>query len=252
MIPISDAATVLLLRNGDTSPEVFLLRRHAASVFMAGAYVFPGGRVDPYDHTIANHLVDDPSIADRALRAAAIRETFEESGVLIGRNSDGSPISTQSLMSERAKQVRSDLQDNDVDVDWSQWLLEEGFVLSLSALLFTAWWVTPEGNPRRFDTRFYLAALPEGQTAWHDGVEMTDSFWMEPGLAVEAAVRGEVKIVPPTLQNLRALEGRDVASIIAHRRQFGDPVAITPSMRMDDKGRAWVTSPDLAEDIPMP
>lgn len=252
MIPITDAATVLLLRDGESSPEVFLLKRHAASVFMAGAYVFPGGRVDPYDHSLPPHLIDEPTIADRALRVAAIRETFEESGVLIGTNSDGSPISTDSLMSERAKQVRSDLQDRDVDIDWGEWLRDEGIVLSLSALMFTAWWVTPEGNSRRFDTRFYLAALPADQTAWHDGVEMTDSLWMEPSQALEAAARGEVMIVPPTLQNLRALEGDDVASILNHRRQFGDPVAITPSMRMDDEGRAWVTSPDLDRDIPMP
>lgn len=252
MTPVTDAATVILLRDGDASPEVFLLRRHAASIFMAGAYVFPGGRVDPFDYSLSVQLVDDPSAPDLGLRAAAARETFEESGVLLARNTDGSPIATEALRTPRAKQVRHDLQDRNTEIDWADWLGEEGFVLSLSELLFTSWWVTPPGNPRRFDTRFYLAALPEGQHAWHDGVEMTDSFWMAPHEAADSATRGEVMIVPPTLQNLRALKGNTVQETLDHRRQFGDPIAITPSMRMDDDGRAWVTSPDLEQDIPMP
>jgi 8-oxo-dGTP pyrophosphatase MutT (NUDIX family) len=252
MTLVTDAATVILLRDGDASPEVFLLRRHAASVFMAGAYVFPGGRVDPSDYSLPAELIDDPSTPDLGLRAAAARETFEESGVLLGRNSDGSPISTEVLLTRKAKQLRHDLQDREVAIDWADWLFQEGFVLSLSELVFTSWWVTPPGNPRRFDTRFYLAALPEGQHAWHDGVEMTDSFWMAPQSAAASAARGELMIVPPTLQNLRALKGNTVKEALAHRRQFGDPIAITPTMRGDDEGRAWVTSPDLEPDIPMP
>lgn len=208
--------------------------------------------MDPFDYSLPAEFIDDFSTPDRGLRVAAARETFEESGVLLGRNRDGSPISKEALQTQRAKQVRHDLQDCEVAIDWADWLFEEGFVLSLSELVFTSWWVTPPGNSRRFDTRFYLAALPEGQHAWHDGVEMTDSFWITPQSAATSAARGEFMIGLPTLQNLQALEGNTVKEALANRRQFGDPIAIAPTMPVNDEGGAWVTIPDFQQDIPMP
>jgi 8-oxo-dGTP pyrophosphatase MutT (NUDIX family) len=243
--PAVDAATIILLRDGSDGPEVFMLRRHAGASFMAGAWVFPGGRLEPTDSTVPTHLVDDPSAADLALRIAAVRETFEESGVLLGRLPDGRHPSPTDLAEMGAEAARARLNDRGDAWDWAEWLDAHDVVLEAGSLGFTSWWITPEAEPKRFDTRFYVAAVPAEQDARHDDIETSHSVWVTPADALAAADRGEALVVPPTRKNLEALlRFRSAAAAIDHARGTPDPDPILPVVeRRGDE--VWVTHPSL-------
>lgn len=218
------SATVLLLRDtpasgGRASPlEVLLLERHLNSDFAGGALVFPGGKVDPADHRLDGARWRGPSLEEWARRlgiddgqealgllVAAVRETFEEAGVLLARREDGTAITDAVLQTPSFVQARARLQARGQPWDWSEWLRDEGLVLDLGALAFWSWWVTPEGQHRRFDTRFFAALMPAGQTADHDDVETTSLRWCAPAEALEAQARGEYTVIFPTRCNLRNL-----------------------------------------------
>lgn len=216
-----DAASVLLVRGGavDGRLEVLMLERHLDADFVGGALVFPGGKVDATDRALdaARWVGDNParwqqrlgtaSPADaQGLLVAAVRETFEEVGVLLAEREDGTPITDEDLRTDRFRDARRRLSDRSQVWDWRGWLEDEGLVLDLRRLRLFSWWVTPEGQHRRFDTRFFLARVPPGQTASPDDVESTVVTWTTPADAVADHHRGAAVVVFPTRRNLAQLD----------------------------------------------
>jgi 8-oxo-dGTP pyrophosphatase MutT (NUDIX family) len=225
-----DAATVILLRDTAAGPEAFLLRRTAELEFAPGACVFPGGSVDAHDvdEGIAwagpgpadfGARLDVPPERARALVCAAVRETFEESGVLLA----GAPLAGDrpGLAGDRHALLAGAASLGEV-------LTRSGLVLRADLLTPWARWITPEASPRRFDTWFFAAELPPGQTATAapEGVgdqadpgESESGMWLRPAAALEAAQAGRITLLPPTAVTLSELAGyRDVADILARRR----------------------------------
>jgi 8-oxo-dGTP pyrophosphatase MutT (NUDIX family) len=252
-----DAATVILLRQAASGVEVFLLRRTAELEFAPGAYVFPGGSVDARDADEAvgwagpdpadfGRLLDVPPDRARALVCAAVRETFEESGVLLAGPANSSPADLVSdsaaLPPDRHALLTGSASLGDV-------LGRRGLVLRTDLLTPWARWITPEASPRRFDTWFFAAALPPGQraTAAPEGFgdhadpgESESGTWLAPAAALEAARAGEITLLPPTAVTLGELAGHhDVAGILACR-----PV-ITPRLPkvIVEDGRARLAMP---------
>lgn len=215
-VPV-DATSILLLRDGDAGLEVLLLERHLDSDFAGGAYVFPGGKVDVADRQLnpARWSGRDPAAwrdrigaADDAaalgLFVSAIRETFEEAGVLLARR-DGAALTDADLSDPAFIDARRRLASRDERWDWRPWLAEQNLTLDLGSLAFWSWWCTPDGQHKRFDTRFFVAVVPPEQSAAHDTVEMTASRWVRPQAALQAAAEGRVNIIFPTRRNLEAL-----------------------------------------------
>jgi 8-oxo-dGTP pyrophosphatase MutT (NUDIX family) len=217
------SATVLLVRDRDGGgAEVLLLERVLRSDFAGGALVFPGGKVDPADGDLpadrwrgpdpaldAEELGLPDAAAALATRAAAVRETFEEAGVLLATRADGTPLRGADLRSTSFQAARAALNDRGAVEDFHAWLDAEDLVLDLGALGFWSWWVTPEGQHRRYDTRFFIAEVPDAQRdeAAHDEVETSSAHWLTPAEALAAADEGRVTIIFPTRWNLRDLAG---------------------------------------------
>jgi 8-oxo-dGTP pyrophosphatase MutT (NUDIX family) len=207
------AATVVLLRDGPAGLEVFMVRRHEATAFMGGAYVFPGGRVDAGDRDVADpswcdgidvaaaRLATLPAADAIAFHVAALRELFEEAGVLLARDSSGGFASD---VTTRFRRYRADVHAG----RWSmrEVIDREHVRLALDALLPFAHWVTPPIDVRQFDTRFFVARVPPDQTPAHDETETTDSTWVMPADALAQAIRDEIVLPLPTWTTLRELE----------------------------------------------
>ncbi|MFC7590690.1 NUDIX hydrolase [Nonomuraea antimicrobica] len=223
--PARDAATVVLLRPG---PEVYLLRRKATMAFAAGAYVFPGGSVDARD---ADQDVAwaGPSPAEwgevfnagerlaRGLVCAAVRETFEESGVLLAGPGPDSVVADTTGDDWEADRLA--LIDRSLGL--SDFLARRGLVLRSDLLKPWAHWITPEIESKRFDTRFFVAVLPEGQRTRDVGGEADRVIWQRPGEALELAREGEIFLMPPTHHTLGELTAYDrVADVLAARREI--------------------------------
>lgn len=226
------AATVALLRSppGDAGPdgmEVFLMRRVAGMAFAGGMTVFPGGRVDPRDGDAsvawtgpepawwASAFGCETALA-RALVCAAVRETFEESGVLLaGRQDDpGHRVVTDA---GRYRESRRALESRELSL--ARFLAEQRLVLRADLLRPWANWLTPEEEIRRFDTRFFLAVLPEGQQADGATSEAAEAGWQSPAAALEQWRAGRVGLLPPTWATLAELaECAGVRSALATER----------------------------------
>ncbi|HEX7719793.1 MAG TPA: NUDIX hydrolase [Woeseiaceae bacterium] len=206
------SATVVLVRNNQGSPEILLVRRHARTAFGTN-YVFPGGLVETCDR---HSFFDSRLTADDACRclgmtegaleyySAAIRELFEETGVLLARDPQGRmpPAALRPAVDElHASRYRLIAQDT----RWPEFLAQNDLTLAVDAISYFAWWITPTARPRRFSTRFFLAMMPDGQTACHDGIELTDSRWVTAAAALEAGKRGDLILPPPTLATLGEL-----------------------------------------------
>jgi 8-oxo-dGTP pyrophosphatase MutT (NUDIX family) len=212
---------------------VFMVRRHGQSAFMPDVFVFPGGTV----HTADQVAESTPSLClpptdptppfGAGFRVAAIRECFEEAGVLLAYR-DGAPLTIAAADQQRFARYRAALHGRADDL--AGIAAREGLVLATNALLHWAHWITPEGEPRRFDTHFFLAAMPEGQVADHDRQETTDGIWIAPEDALARQDRGEFPLAFPTIRQLRALAG--LTGMKAARERFaGKPVLpIQPTM----------------------
>ncbi len=218
-VPAVDAATIVLVRDAaDGGVEVLLLERHIDSDFAGGALVFPGGKVDVRDRDLetSRWSVGDlgawsaamgvTSDADAlGLLVAGVRETFEEVGLLFARRPDGSWVTADDLASDPFREARAHLVSRERRWDWRPFLAVHELVLDLDALAMWSWWVTPRGQHKRFDTRFFIArALPD-QIAVHDDVEATGVAWMRPEDALAAHQRGDATVIFPTRRNLEAL-----------------------------------------------
>ena len=198
------AATVLLLRDGATGLEVLLMKRHRQAGFVPGAYVFPGGRVDPgdADPLLLASAGPLPPSPDPSYRAAAVREAFEETGILLARDPGGEWApdagADSVLASWRARLLSDSCTLHDL-------LAVTALVPELAALVHFAHWITPEAEPRRYDTRFFLAAVPEGRDVSADPREMSDAVWLTPAAALARFEAGGLPMVFPTVHALRRL-----------------------------------------------
>ncbi|PRC43392.1 NUDIX hydrolase [Mycobacterium sp. ITM-2017-0098] len=237
------AATVMLVRDGQTGIEVFLMRRHSAMDFVAGVMVFPGGGVDNRDRNadVAWHGPDrqwwagrfgvDAELAE-ALVCAAARETFEESGVLFAGSADDPDLLVDDASVYREQ--RAALEDK--SLSFGEFLRSEKLVLRADLLRPWANWVTPkEERTRRYDTFFFVGALPQGQRADGDNTETDKAGWVSPEAALDDFAEGRSFLLPPTWTQLDALQGRTVAEVLAVERKI---VAIEPSLEAK-KGGNW-------------
>jgi 8-oxo-dGTP pyrophosphatase MutT (NUDIX family) len=235
---LTEAATVIVLREHDTSIEVLMTRRHANLSFMGGMWVFPGGSLAASDSAEAAHrLIYDPdrfvcsSMCDsqgtkldpqhcRSLAIAACRETFEESGLLLARHHDGTPCNPE-LAARLQAQRLAVIKQPSLFVDL---LLQEQLRLDVESLLYWAHWITPSAVSRRFDTRFFIVAAPHAQQASTDTREATEHCWMSPAQLLAAHARGEMALPHPTETNLIELDDclrshTTVAALLQAQRQ---------------------------------
>jgi 8-oxo-dGTP pyrophosphatase MutT (NUDIX family) len=235
------AATVILLRDTPAGPEVYLLRRQRTMAFAAGMTVFPGGRVDATDSSVADSW-SGPQPAWFASRlgcseetaaayvAAAVRETFEESGVLLaGPSPDAVVGDTTGDDWEEADRAALETRA----VGFSEFLHRRGLVLRADLLGPWAHWITPEFEPKRYDTAFFVAALPAGQVTRDVTSESDQVTWIRPADAVAAVDAGEVLMLPPTYLCCDELsQYGDVAAILdaAGEREIR---TIMPTVRVD-------------------
>lgn len=206
------AATVILVREGAEGLEVFLLKRHRASSFMSNAYVFPGGKVDAEDD---GH------------ETAAIRELFEEAGVLLATP----PMSEDERAAARGRLLAG-------EVSFAQVLSGASLTPDLSRLHWWARWVTPSQEPRRFDAVFFVAELPPGQRPSFDQKETVEELWITPAQAIEKQATGELRLPPPqlrTMHDLVAAGSIEGIAAAAARRQESRP-AICPRISMGEGG----------------
>lgn len=201
-----DASTVILVR--DAEPwECFMVRRHVRSDFAADVFVFPGGKVDPPDADPETHDYARGGVqlspSDVTLRVAAIRELFEEAGVLLARSLDGSILRLDAGRRGRLAAYRRDLHAGTITL--SEIARVEKIILDVDALVPFSRWITPEPFPRRFDTHFFAASVPPGQEARHDTLETTDSVWIAPGAALRRFAEGAFPLVYATEKHLERM-----------------------------------------------
>lgn len=215
------AATVLLLRDGAAGLEVFMVVRHQQIDFASGALVFPGGKLAAGDVDARVRArceaVDDLSDEQLALRVGAIREAFEECGVLLARARGETALLAPDRLATLGPRYRQGLDRGEIGI--ADMLEAEDLVLACDQLLPFAHWITPSFMPKRFDTYFYLAPAPAEQVALHDGREMVDSVWIRPGDAIADAAAGTRTLVPATLLNVEKLgRSKDLAAALARAR----------------------------------
>ncbi len=251
LIPVAPkrAATVMLLKDTDGGPAVHMLRRRASMAFAAGAYAYPGGGVDPRDHDRrigwagptrawwADRLGVDETSA-QAIVCAAVRETYEEAGVLLAGPTPETVVGDTTEAdweADRASLVARDL-------SFAEFLDRRGLVLRSDLLGAWTRWITPEFENRRYDTWFFVAALPEGQRTRNASTEADRTVWIRPPQAAASYDKGELLMMPPTIATLRQLlpyataaealkaaPGRDLTAVLARARlEDGEIVLIWP------------------------
>lgn len=209
------AATLLLVRAGRSSLEVFMVVRHHEIDFASGALVFPGGKVDDHDGDAALAARCDGADADSVLRSiqvASIREAFEECGVLLARREGEPDLITGAELGE-LEVYRNRLHGGEISL--AAFLETHHLRLACDKLVHFAHWITPKGLPKRFDTHFYIAEAPADHVALHDGHESVDSVWISPQAALEGAADGTYTVIFPTLRNIERLaEARTPADAV--------------------------------------
>jgi 8-oxo-dGTP pyrophosphatase MutT (NUDIX family) len=242
------AATVMLVRDTGGGMEVFMVRRTLNADFVGGAYVFPGGSVDPADR--------DPGIEDwstgrsdaeassaldvdeggLALWVAAVRECFEEAGVLLADRADGRQLDLKdpdeaARFADHRRAVAAG-ERSMIEV-----CRQEAVRLALGDIHYFSHWITPEGSHRRFDTRFFVARAPSGQEPLHDGGELIDQTWIRPADALDRHRRGEFDLILPTIRNLQALARFKLADdLIEAARARTDVPTMMPRLVRDGGG----------------
>jgi 8-oxo-dGTP pyrophosphatase MutT (NUDIX family) len=246
--PARDAATLMLVRDGDRGLEVFMVRRSLAASFVGGAFVFPGGTVDPADGASGlGDVVDGRTDEDAsrvlglesgglALWVAAVRECFEEAGLLLARTSGGAPIGfDEPAVAARFVEHRAAL------IGGRQTLAEvcrgEGLRLALGHIHYFAHWITPTASPRRFDTRFFVAAEPAGQQPLHNPGELIDQVWIRPDDALDGHRRGTFDLILPTIHNLQAIARFErAADLLAATAATASVPTVVPRVVPDGDG----------------
>jgi 8-oxo-dGTP pyrophosphatase MutT (NUDIX family) len=239
------ASTILLLRDsagpdGKGEIEVFMMVRHYEIDFNSGALVFPGGAVDAGDHDIVTRPElhsggDGLGAADSSFRIAAIRETFEESGILLAKPRGSTALVDATRAGEIEALNRTALCEG--KTTFSKILADNGLLLALDELVPYAHWITPEGMPKRFDTWFFLAAAPPEQAGAHDGKESTDSIWVSPREALAGGESGRFKLPFPTTRNLIKLGKHQTVKAALEEARGKPVVTVMPVMTKLNGGR---------------
>ena len=245
------AATVMLIRDIENGEfEVFMLQRTLNAAFAGGMYVFPGGRVDELDgieeleqlcdgldDKHASGLLQIPS-GGLAYWVAAIRECFEEAGVLLARNSQTKQLVAfdEPAIIQRFDEARLKIHDSSLSV--IDLCLSENLSLVTESIHYVSHWITPVGEARRFDTRFFVARAPESQEPLHDSQETIASLWVRPQDALDKLARGDLAMFPPTSENLKFLANfKTTAEVLAAAKKVSNPVAILPRLRTNSDGK---------------
>lgn len=230
------AATVLMLRDGADGLEVFMVKRHHQIDFVAGALVFPGGKTAPGDSdTALRGMMDCAEAWDetmRALGAAAIREAFEESGILLARE-EGSDELVSAARATALDHYRTKLDKKEIGL--AEMLRSEKLRLACDRLVHFAHWITPDNMPKRFDTHFFLAAASDDHIGSHDGRETVDSVWIGPQAAIDDRKKWNV-IFPTKLNLMKLAESNSVASAMAAAKA-GPPKTVTPWIEDSPSGQ---------------
>lgn len=252
-----DAATVVILRDGIQGLEVFLVKRHGLSDVLGGAYVFPGGKLDTSDSLldplahldqVPEHLhsalgeSETPVNTASGLFVAALREAFEESGVLFAHHARTAALADTT----RAAQMQRDA------VPFNQMLAEMELRLQTRAVLPWSRWITPvmpSVSSKRFDTRFFVAAIPPDQVARHDNHETTESAWLQPRTALEHYRDGQIELAPPQIMSLAHLARHATVHSVMSAARASPPPVIQPEP-FDDTGERILCYPgDLRHSV---
>ena len=233
------AATVLMLRNGigdTTAMEVFMVERHHKIDFATGALVFPGGKVDQGDSTSTVIERTDGVFRTKdqaSVAIAAIREAFEECGILLARSTGNKPLINAARLN-KLSHYRKELNKNAISLE--DFLIKEDLRLAGDQLTLFAHWITPEMMPKRFDTYFFLAKAPQDHIPEHDGYESTDSTWTTPQNAIDAARNGSRTIIFPTLLNIKKLSQYQTAEDAIRISRSETVVTVLPKTEKRDDG----------------
>jgi 8-oxo-dGTP pyrophosphatase MutT (NUDIX family) len=262
-VPIRAAATVMLVRDHPINGlEVFMLQRTLAAVFAKGMYVFPGGRVDANDNedqleAICDGLDDEEASALLGIPngglsywVAAIRECFEEAGVLLARPTNSNELvrfDTDSVLQNRFSVARHAIHDSNMSL--VELCATENLRLVTNNIHYVSHWITPLGEPRRFDTRFFIARAPEAQEPLHDDNETIASLWVSPIEALERHARGDLAMISPTTSNLQFLAPHGTTTdALNAAKKIGTPTAILPKLKTDAEGKViGITMPGDAD-----
>ena len=253
------AATVMLLKDSGSGPAVHMLRRRASMAFAGGAYAYPGGGVDPRDddHHVrwvgptrawwADRLGVDETAA-QAIVCAAVRETYEEAGVLLAGPAADSVVGDTTgadWEADRAALVARDL-------SFAEFLDRRGLVLRSDLLGAWTRWITPEFEARRYDTWFFVAALPEGQRTRNASTEADRTVWITPGEAAAGYDKGELLMMPPTIATLRQLTAYETAARALDAAPERDltPVLATARLVDGELVLSWPGHDEFTKHIP--
>ena len=252
VVPVR-AATLVLLRDRSAGGfDILLMRRHAKSKFAAGDYVFPGGKLTADDNppdAILWCTGLDPAAAAKTLALedtelalahwiGVIRETFEEVGVLLATAADGG---APRVPGDRLRQCRSAGQA-DNRAFW-ELVKDEDLRLATDRLVYFAHWITPEGNPLRFDTRFFAAPMPLDQEPAGDDKEVTDLRWLSPREALDAQKRGEISLRNPTIRNLMLFTDATSTADALSRLRGRTVTTIAPRVILQPDGTRRILMP---------
>lgn len=259
-VAIRPAATVMLVRDVSSAGaggdiEVFMMRRTTKAAFAGGMYVFPGGAVDPADGADdAARLCDGITDVEASRQLgidtgglaywiAAIRECFEEAGVLLARIDGGSTIRFDDpAVAARFSSFRRQVHSGDLGI--VSLCRDEGLRLEADGIFYVSNWITPFGEPRRFDTRFFVTSAPVDQEPLHDDHETVDSLWVRPREALERVQSRELLMLPPTVASLAFLAShRSVESVLRAAGTIDSPPPILPKIKFENGRMTAVLMP---------
>ena len=259
------AATILLIRDGAEGIEVFMVQRHHKIDFASSALVFPGGKLDEFDHApelrdVCIHW-EESELDTLPWRAAAIRESFEETGILLARKKNPNKNQGEDFISREQALSLWDFRKKveDRSPSFAEFLRQHDLQADCAALSFYSHWITPEMMPKRFDTHFFIAAAPDGQAGLHDGREMVDSIWIRPKDAIKDGESGKRQVIFPTRMNLamiaecenvaQAMEeakARKVVTVLPKLDARGD----RPVLRIPEEAGYPVSAEILDREVP--
>ena len=243
------SATILVIRDGDSAPEVLMVKRHYEIDFASGALVFPGGKASPEDSASGWDEFTDGNYGpvQQDARIAAIREAYEESGLLLARHKShrgpGAPLvgpNVAAMLNPHRTAV------DKREMSFLELIKRNDLVLALDALVHFGHWVTPKMMPKRFDTHFYIAAAPANQIAAHDGRETTESVWLDAENALALEANGEATIIFPTRMNLRKLARAESVAEALSTFSAEPVVTVEPQAGQTEDGKPCLLIPEEA------
>ena len=250
-VPVKPAATVLLVRDAEGGGiEVFMLRRTFTAAFASGMFVFPGGKVDELDGIAeigeicdgltdaeASNLLGIPT-GGLAYWVAAVRECFEEAGVLLARHSGTGEVIRfdDDAVAAQFQAERENIHDGSVAL--LELCKRENLHITTDEIHYVSHWITPKGERRRFDTRFFVARAPAAQDPLHDDGETIESMWIRPEEAIRRWKEGDLMLMPPTAANIEfLLPHRSANEVLTAAAKVGVPTTILPKLKVDSDGR---------------